>query len=216
VKATDTAELLSRAIVVIVRLDDLSIATDLARALLAGGIRAIEFPLTNRRAFDAIARIKSDLPEFSSSRAIVGAGSILSAGDVKEAVNCGADFIVSPVAEPGVVSTCADIDIAAIPGAMTPTEVLAAWRAGATMVKIFPARNLGPSYIKDLLEPLPFLKLLPTGGVTPQNIRAYFDAGATAVGVGSAIVDKQLIASKDWDGIMAKAKAFVDAAGDVV
>jgi 2-dehydro-3-deoxyphosphogluconate aldolase / (4S)-4-hydroxy-2-oxoglutarate aldolase len=212
VKPSDTAKLLTGSIVVIVRLDDLSIATALARALLAGGIRAIEFPLTNRNALDAIRNLKSEIPDFSTGRAIVGAGSILSAGDVKEAVKNGADFIVSPVTDPGVISTCAEMDVAAIPGALTPTEVLSAWREGATMVKIFPARNLGPAYIKDLLEPLPFLKLLPTGGITPQNIRAYFDAGASAVGVGSAIVDKHLIAAKDWPAITAKARAFIDAA----
>jgi 2-dehydro-3-deoxyphosphogluconate aldolase/(4S)-4-hydroxy-2-oxoglutarate aldolase len=98
-----------------------------------------------------------------------------------------------------------------MPGALTPTEIMAAWNAGASVVKVFPARAFGPAYLKDVLAPLPHLKLLPTGGVDLENIGSYLKNGAFAVGLGSNLVDERLIAARDWAGLAAKASAYVEA-----
>ena len=99
-----------------------------------------------------------------------------------------------------------------MPGAYTPTEIATAWEAGATFVKVFPARNLGPSYIKDLLGPMPYLKLMPTGGIDLNNMPAYFMAGAAAVGIGGNIIDAQAVAEQDWPRLTAAAKIYAECA----
>jgi 2-dehydro-3-deoxyphosphogluconate aldolase/(4S)-4-hydroxy-2-oxoglutarate aldolase len=195
-------------VVVIVRLEDLSCAVDLTQALLVGGIRVIEFPLTHPAALGTIRILRGEIPHFSDGRAFLGTGSVLTSADAKASIAAGTQFIVSPVADLATIQTCVDHAIPAIPGALTPSEILTAHRAGASAVKIFPARQLGPTYIKELLEPLPFLKLLPTCGITADNARAYLQAGAFALGVGSALLDKPAIARREWGAITAQARRF--------
>ena len=200
-------------IIAIVRLNDLSTAVDLSRALFAGGIRALEFTLSNPAAIKALAEVKAALPEFDRGEAVIGIGTVLKADQARAAIEAGAQFIVSPATNLATIEACQQLKIAVMPGALTPTEILAAWEAGASAVKVFPARSVGPSYLKDVREPLPFLRLIPTGGIDQHNVKEYLKNGAFAVGVGGNLVDKQLIAARDWSALTARAQDFTRAAG---
>jgi 2-dehydro-3-deoxyphosphogluconate aldolase / (4S)-4-hydroxy-2-oxoglutarate aldolase len=199
-------------IIAIVRLNDLSAAVDLSRALLAGGIRVLELTLSNPAAIRALAEVKAALPEFDRGEAVIGLGTVLNAVQARAAIEAGARFIVSPATNFATIETCRQMQVAVMPGALTPTEILAAWEAGASAVKVFPARLVGPSYLKDVREPLPFLRLIPTGGIDRSNIKAYLENGAFAVGVGGNLVDKQLIAARDWTALTDRAREFTRAA----
>ncbi len=197
-------------IIAIVRVDDLSGAIDLTRALLDGGIRAIEFTLTNPHAIQALREVKAALPEFDRGEATIGLGSVLKANQAREAIEAGAQFIVSPTTNQPTIEVCNSLNVAVIPGAFTPTEILAAWEAGASAVKVFPARSVGPGYLKDVREPLPFLRLIPTGGIDRDNLGEYLKY-AFAVGVGGNLADKRLIAAHDWSAVADRARDFVQA-----
>jgi 2-dehydro-3-deoxyphosphogluconate aldolase/(4S)-4-hydroxy-2-oxoglutarate aldolase len=109
------------------------------------------------------------------------------------------------------IKLCRQLGVPCMPGALTPTEIVAAWQAGASVVKVFPARTFGPTYFKDVRAPLPQIKLMPTGGVDLDNIGAYLKHGAFVVGLGSNLVDERLIAAGDWAGLTAKAQAYIEA-----
>lgn len=192
-------------IVAIVRLDDLSIARDLTSALVEGGIRAIEFTLTNP---DAVATI-GDIRQNVDNSVAIGAGSVITVEQVKAVAAVGAQFIVSPVTKPDVIQACVDLDLPTMPGALTPTEIQLAWELGASVVKVFPAHQFSVGYIKDVRAPLPHLRLMPTGGVTVDNIRDYLNAGAFGVGVGSSLVNKDSVANHDWAALTQLARQFV-------
>ena len=199
-------------IIAIVRLSDLSAAVDLSRALLAGGIRALEFTLSNPAAIKTMAEVKVALPEFDRGEAVIGLGTVLSAEQARAAIEAGAQFIVSPTTDFATIEVCKRSYVAVMPGAFTPTEILAAWEAGASAVKVFPARSVGPSYLKDVREPLPFLRLIPTGGIDRGNINDYLKNGAFAVGVGGNLVDKQLAAARNWAALTDRARELTQAA----
>jgi 2-dehydro-3-deoxyphosphogluconate aldolase/(4S)-4-hydroxy-2-oxoglutarate aldolase len=194
-------------IVAIVRLDDLDSAVPLTEALLAGGVRAIEFTFTNRLAGRAIEDVRKALGE----RALVGAGSVLDAETARAALLAGAQFVVTPTLEEDVIRTCARYGVPTAIGAFTPTEILRAWQAGATFVKVFPASVGGPRYLKDVLGPLPQVKLVPTGGVSLENAADFLRAGAVAVAVGSNLVDAKTVAAGDWSTLSARAERLVAA-----
>jgi 2-dehydro-3-deoxyphosphogluconate aldolase/(4S)-4-hydroxy-2-oxoglutarate aldolase len=184
-------------LIAIVRVDDLSGAIDLARALLDGGIRALEFTLTNPEAIAALRAVKAACGAFDRGEAAIGIGSVLKPDQAREAIEAGAQFIVSPTTNFQTIAVCRQANVVVVPGAFTPTEILAAWEAGASAVKVFPARSVGPTYLKDVREPLPFLRLIPTGGINLDNLGEYLQH-AFALGVGGNLVDKQLIAARDW------------------
>ena len=169
-------------IVAIVRLDSLVHAVDLSRALVEGGVTTIEFTLTNSQATQAITEVKSALGD----ACLVGAGSVIDVKSVDAVHNTGAEFVVTPVMLPDVIERSQYHGLPVMPGAYTPTEIQTAWQLGASAVKVFPARDLGPTYIKDVLAPLPHLRLMPTGGISINNIGDYLRAGAFAVGVGNS------------------------------
>jgi 2-dehydro-3-deoxyphosphogluconate aldolase / (4S)-4-hydroxy-2-oxoglutarate aldolase len=198
-------------LVAIVRLADLSAAVPMSRALLAGGITALEFTLTNPTALAALAKVKAALPDFAEGRAVLGAGTVLDAAAAKASVEAGAQFIVSPHTNLDTIAMCRQLGVPTMPGALTPTEIVAAWNAGASVVKVFPARAFGPAYLKDILAPLPHLKLMPTGGVDLDNMGQYLKNGAFAVGLGSNLVDEGLIAAADWLALTARANAYIQA-----
>ncbi len=192
-------------IVAIVRLDDLSVAKELSAALIDGGIRAIEFTLTNPAAIDTIAAIK----ELVDPGVAIGAGSVISAEQVRAVAAAGAQFVVSPVYKRDVVAACHKHQLPAMPGAFTPTEILQAWEQGAAVVKVFPANHLGRRYIKDVLAPLPQLRLMPTGGVTAENMREFLENGAFALGVGSSLINNEAVADRDWKRLRDNARRCV-------
>ena len=194
-------------IVAIVRLERYDRAVEIARALLAGGISAIEFTLTGAGAHDAIGAARVALGE----RAQIGVGSVLTDAAADAAIDAGAQFVVTPALRLETIAACRARGVPIMCGAFTPTEALTAYEAGADMVKIFPARLGGPQYIRDLLAPLPFLKLAPTGGISAENARAYLDAGAVAVGIGGNLVSAAAVAEGQWDRIEGAAQAIVEA-----
>ena len=194
-------------VIAVVRLNDLSKAVPLTEALVAGGVRAVEFTFTNPAAAEAIAAASAAL----GSRALIGAGSVLDAETARVAILAGATFVVTPTVSPPTIEICNRYGVATTIGALTPTEILTAWQAGATYVKVFPANLGGPRYLRDVLGPLPQLKLIPTGGVDVENAGEFIRAGAVAVALGSNLVDGRSVATGDWETITARAQAIVDA-----
>lgn len=174
-------------------------------ALAAGGVRALEVTMTVPRAIELIAEIAPTL----SQDFLFGAGTVLDAGTAARAIDAGARFIVSPIFRRSVVDACHARDVPAMPGCLTPTEILEAWDTGADIVKVFPATTLGPGYLKDVRAPLPHVKLMPTGGVTVDNAGDWIRAGAVAVGVGSAVVDTAAIAAGNYQIIEAHARRII-------
>ncbi|UCH26450.1 MAG: bifunctional 4-hydroxy-2-oxoglutarate aldolase/2-dehydro-3-deoxy-phosphogluconate aldolase [Trueperaceae bacterium] len=195
-------------LVAILRLPDLSRALRLSVALLEGGANVQEFTLTNPEALEAIEEVRAKLPAFNEGQAAIGAGSVRNLAEAEAAITAGAQFIVTPITQLEVIAACKEAGVAIIPGAFTPTEIATAWEAGADFVKVFPARVLGPGYIKDILAPMPYLKLMPTGGVDLENLGTYLDHGAVAVGVGGNLLDKEAIRRGDWEKIAATATSY--------
>jgi 2-dehydro-3-deoxyphosphogluconate aldolase/(4S)-4-hydroxy-2-oxoglutarate aldolase len=202
-------------VVAIVRMNDPSRLSDVVRALYDGGIRALEVTMTVPGAVDHIARLAESAPPGF----VLGAGTVLDADTVHRVVDAGARFIVSPVFRRSVVDASLQRGVLVAPGCFTPTEILDAWEAGAQVIKVFPATRLGPSFLKDVRAPLPFVKLIPTGGVTPENAGEWIAAGAEAVGVGTSLLDPAAIAEGRLDVISERARAMVEsvrrARGDV-
>ena len=194
-------------VIAVVRLDDLSKAVPLTEALVAGGVRAVEFTFTNPAAAGAIAAASAALGE----RALIGAGSVLDAETARVAILAGATFIVTPTVSLPTIEICNRYGVSTTIGALTPTEILTAWQAGATYVKVFPANLGGPRYLRDVLGPLPQVKLIPTGGIDVGNAGEFIRAGAVAVALGSNLVDARSVASEDWKTITSRAQAITDA-----
>ena len=170
-------------------------------------MKALEITMTSPGALETIKAVSSELGD----SAIIGVGSVLDTETARAAILAGAQFVVSPVFKPEIITLCRRYNKICIPGAFTPTEILSAWEAGADVVKIFPATKLGPGYIKDLKGPLPQIKVTPTGGVNLENTADFIKAGAEFVGVGGAMVDKKLVAAGKWDELSALAAKFVQA-----
>jgi 2-dehydro-3-deoxyphosphogluconate aldolase/(4S)-4-hydroxy-2-oxoglutarate aldolase len=199
-----------RSPIAIIRLDDLSRAIQIAGALVRGGVTALEFTLTNGEAPEAIRKVKAEL----GSEAMVGAGTVLEPEEARQCIEAGADFLVTPILSVEVIEAGVQARVPVVCGAFTPTEAVSAWRAGASLVKVFPAGRMGPPYIKDILAPLPFLRLVPTGGVNLENCAAFLEAGAYTVAVGSSLVDGSIIAAQDWRGLAELARRYVEACGE--
>ena len=204
---TDFDFILQRGVFAVIRLDDLSAALPLAQALAAGGVRGVEFTLTNRDALGVIARVRSALGE----AAAVGLGTVTAAAAAREAVAAGAQFLVTPALDVEVARVAAAAGVPVMMGALSPTEILAAWRAGAELVKVFPARLGGPAFFKDILGPFPQVRLIPSGGVDLQTSASYIKAGASGVAVGGALVNEDLIRRQAWDDLTVLARRFVEA-----
>jgi 2-dehydro-3-deoxyphosphogluconate aldolase/(4S)-4-hydroxy-2-oxoglutarate aldolase len=157
--------------------------TDIVAALAEGGVRLLEITLNSPGALDLIRRVS----EMMGDRLLVGAGTVLTPAEAELAIDAGAKFILSPSLDIETIQVTKELGAVSVPGAFTATEVLAAWRNGADIVKVFPA-SVGASYLRDLRGPLPQIRLMPTGGVNLQNIREFRAAGAVAYGIGSALV----------------------------
>lgn len=203
----DAAGRIEGRVTAVIRLDDLGDAVPLARALHAGGVATLEFTYTNRAAGRAIEEVRAALGE----AVCVGAGSVLDAETARAAILAGAQFVVTPTLRPATIALCRRYATPIVCGALTPTELLTAWEAGADFVKVFPASVGGPAYIKDVLAPLPQLKLIPTGGVMLENAADFIAAGAVGVAVGGDLVRREAVARGDWDGLTARARRFSEA-----
>ncbi len=202
---------LTERLVAIIRLRHNAPLARVAEALVAGGIRALEFTLTSPGAVPAITACRARL----GNDVIVGAGTVLDAEEARCCLDAGAQFLVSPGFDPAVVALARERGALALPGALTPTEIVTAWRAGADVVKVFPARAFGPRYIADLLAPLPQVRLMPTGGVDETNVAAYLRAGAVGVAVGGRLVAEDAVERADWDALTERARVLVAAVHQV-
>ncbi len=191
-------------VIAIVRFDDADKIRPVAEALAEGGIRIVEVTMTIRGALDAVSALAN-----GGGDTLIGAGSVLDSETARFAILRGARFVVGPTFCPKVVALCHRYDVATVPGAYTPTEVVRAWEAGADLVKLFPAGGLGPRYLKELRGPLPDLRLVPTGGVTLENAAEFLAAGAFAVGLGGALVDRDAVARSDYASITERARRLI-------
>ena len=204
-RAEATAEIETHGIVAVIRMQDTGRLRAVVDALAAGGVRALEVTMTVPRAIEMIREIAPTLP----AGFLFGAGTVLDAETAHRVIDAGAQFVVSPVFRRAVIDACHQHDVPALPGCMTPTEILEAWESGADIVKVFPATTFGPGYLKDVRAPLPQVKLMPTGGVTLDNAGEWIRAGAVAVGVGSALLDAAAIAAGDYQALEAGARRIV-------
>jgi 2-dehydro-3-deoxyphosphogluconate aldolase/(4S)-4-hydroxy-2-oxoglutarate aldolase len=182
---------------------------EVGRVLYEGGVRAIEVTLTSEGALAAFGRLREELP----GDALLGVGTVRSAGDAERAVEAGATYLVAPDFRPEVVGFAVERGIPVVPGALTPTEVAAAWAAGATAVKVFPVSAVGgPGYVRAVRAPLPEVQLVPTGGIGVDDIGAYLAAGAAAVGLGSPLLGDAGEPSGDLDALADRGRRAVAAA----
>jgi 2-dehydro-3-deoxyphosphogluconate aldolase/(4S)-4-hydroxy-2-oxoglutarate aldolase len=194
-------------IVAVVRLDDLAGAVPLTEALIAGGVRAVEFTFTNPKAGQAIEAAKTAVGE----RGFIGAGTVLDPETARAAILAGAEYIVTPTFKRETIELCNRYGIPTVIGAFTATEMLTAWEAGASYIKVHPASLGGPRYFKDILGPLPQLKLIPSGGVSLENAADFIRAGAVAVALGGNLVDQQTVSAGDWDTLTDRARRLSEA-----
>ena len=199
--------LLASGVIAVVRLQEANAAglRRTAAALAAGGVGAVEITLTTPGALDAIADIASD----GLKDSVVGAGTVLDETAARAVIARGARFVVSPTLDRAVVRYCRDHDVPCLPGALTPTELLEAWRAGAPLVKLFPASAVGPRYLREVLAPLPFLRVVPSGGVSFDNATEWIRAGAAAISIGSALISSAIVRDQSWADLTARARALV-------
>ena len=179
----------------------------LFEAIVASGLQAVEITMNTE---GATGLIKNAVKRYGQ-RLMIGAGTVLTLKDLKDALRADATFIVSPVVIPSVIEYCAKHKIPVFPGALIPQDIYEAWQAGATMVKIFPVSCFGPDYFREIKGPFPRIELLACGGVTPQNLPAYFKNGASAVAVGSSVFRKEWIATKKFHIIRQKLREYLTA-----
>ena len=193
----------------VIRARSPEIAVKVANATNEGGVNVVEISFVTPDALEAIRTVIRDL----GGKVLAGAGTVLDAESARAAILAGAEFIVSPTLNRGVIEVCRRYSKISIPGALTPTEILTAWELGADIVKVFPASLGGPRYIRDLLEPLPQLRLLPTGGIGLENAGEFIKAGAVAIAVGGALVDRRAVEEGRFDIITENARKFMEAVG---
>ncbi|EON76734.1 4-hydroxy-2-oxoglutarate aldolase / 2-dehydro-3-deoxyphosphogluconate aldolase [Lunatimonas lonarensis] len=178
---------------------------EIAKCMIKAGISTMEITFNSPGALASIRK----MVDTYGDRLNIGAGTVCNLNEMHQALDAGAQFIVMPISDDDVVNYCVIHKIPVFPGAYTPTEIYRAWQMGATMVKVFPAGTLGPTYIKDVLAPLNEIKLMPTGGVTLENLGDYFKAGASGVGLGTGLTPKNLVLEKDWKGLEKLMSNFV-------
>ena len=196
--------LLARKISAIVRTDDQSVAEQAMAAAVEGGFRIIEFTLSTPGALELITQFRS-----MDESLLVGAGTVMTPQAAKEAVNSGAQFIVSPVCDPAVIRKAGEMEVVSIPGTQTPTEMQRAHETGADFVKLFPAPPNVAEYIRYVLGPQPHLKIFPTSGVNLDNMVAVLEAGAAGVGFVGPLFDPQSMRNRNFDDIRERAEKIV-------
>jgi 2-dehydro-3-deoxyphosphogluconate aldolase / (4S)-4-hydroxy-2-oxoglutarate aldolase len=195
-------------VIPIIRASSADVAMPVAEALLQAGLPVAEITMTVPNAIDAIRAVAKRF----AGKILVGAGTVTDADTARRAIDAGAVFIVTPCLVPAVIDAARRADVAVLPGALTPGEVLAAFRAGGDMVKVFPVQSVGgAAYLRALRAPFPDIPLVPTGGVTLENTAAMFTAGAVAVGVGTELISKDALARRDYAAIGALARQFLAA-----
>jgi 2-dehydro-3-deoxyphosphogluconate aldolase/(4S)-4-hydroxy-2-oxoglutarate aldolase len=202
------AQLAATRVVAILRAENADRAEAVVDVLVEAGVRSLELTLTTRGALEVVERLAKRVP----SDVEIGVGTVLTAEEVDRSVDAGATFVVSPSVDQEVIAAALRRGVASYPGAFTPTEIVAAWKAGASAVKLFPAGSLGPGYLKAVRGPFPDIPVVPTGGVGADDIGPWLAAGALAVGMGGPLIGDALAADGDLDALAERATAAVAAA----
>ena len=197
-------------VIALIRANSSASLLDCARALSEGGLNCIELTMTTPGAIELCAEVARELPHV-----LLGLGTVLDAETARRGIAAGAKFIVTPAVRPLVIEACRQAEIPILGGALTPTEIYQSWELGVDVVKIFPAEFFGPSYIKSIKAPFPAVQVMPTGGVTPETVRDFLEAGAFATAAGSSLVLPAALKASDWEAITARAQLFVTAANAV-
>ena len=197
--------------VAVIRMEDPSKLIRVAEAIHNGGVKAIEITMTVPNAIETIALASKEI----GNKVLIGVGSILTPEMALKAIDAGAQYVVSPIFKSEIIKTSHDNNIPAMPGTFTPTEAQMAYEAGADIIKLFPADVLGMNFIKGIKAPMPHLKVMPTGGVSLTNAGDWLNAGACAVGVGSALLDKQAIHYENYSVLTENAKLIMKSINSV-
>jgi 2-dehydro-3-deoxyphosphogluconate aldolase/(4S)-4-hydroxy-2-oxoglutarate aldolase len=205
-KETQLQQVLDCGIVAVVRAQDSRQLVEVVRALADGGVTVAEITMTVPGALDVLRQVRTALGD----RVLLGAGTILDTETARAALLAGAEYIVAPTVNLDVIRLCQRYDKLVMPGAFTPTEILAAWEAGADIVKVFPAEVVGSAFFKALRGPLPQIRLMPTGGVDLTTAAAFLKAGACCLGIGSQLVEPAAIAAGNFDRLRDLARQYVD------
>lgn len=192
--------------IAVIRAPEWQLGINMAKAAAAGGMRLIEITWNSDRPFELIQHLQAVLPN-----CVIGAGTVRSTGEVQLAIDAGAQFLFSPHTDFSMIEAAVQRNIPIVTGALTPTEIMRAWQAGAACVKVFPIQAVGgASYIKSLQEPLGEIPLIPTGGVTIANAAEFIRAGAIAVGLAGQLFPKEAIEAGDWSTVEARSRQLVD------
>jgi 2-dehydro-3-deoxyphosphogluconate aldolase/(4S)-4-hydroxy-2-oxoglutarate aldolase len=199
--------LLAARLIGIIRMPHYEYPAQVAQALVAGGLKALEFTLSGEGALQAITTARAAV----GHEIHIGAGTVLTPAQVDQAAAAGAEFIVTPLVNLQVIAACQGHGLPIVCGAFTPTEIMTAVEAGAELIKLFPARLGGPQYVRDLLAPMPGLRLVPTGGVSPENAAGYLEAGAVAVAIGGKLVSSTDVSSRLFSEITRRTAFCVQA-----
>ncbi|GGE24448.1 2-dehydro-3-deoxy-phosphogluconate aldolase [Marinithermofilum abyssi] len=181
----------------------------LVESLIKGGVTALEITVDSPGVYSVLRKVSEVIGE----RAVIGAGTVIDATSAERAIESGAEFLFSPSLHPDVIRVALRHGKVAVPGVMTPTEMIMALEYGADMVKIFPAGVLGPKYIRDILAPFPQIPVIPTGGINLENVASFIEAGAAAVGIGGELVDRRSVETSDFERIARTAELYVEAIG---
>lgn len=198
--------ILSTGVVAVIRMKDTQRLKKVIEAIRLGGVKCIEITMTVPGAVGIIADLANSVPD----DVLVGAGTVTDAETANKVIDAGAKFVVGPILNLEVVKLCNRRGVVIMPGCYTPTEIFTAWKAGADIIKVFPATSLGPKYFKDLRGPFPDLRLLPTGGVSVDNVGDWIAAGAVAVGIGSDLLDKKAIDEERYEVLTERARRMVE------
>jgi 2-dehydro-3-deoxyphosphogluconate aldolase/(4S)-4-hydroxy-2-oxoglutarate aldolase len=203
-KESQLRHVLDCGIVAVVRAPDGRQLVEVARALADGGVSVVEITMTVPGALDVVREVRQALGD----RLLLGAGTILDPETARAALLAGAEYLVAPTVNLDVIRLCQRYDKLVMPGAFTPTEILAAWEAGADIIKVFPAEVVGPAFFKAVRGPLPQVRLMPTGGVDLTTAADFLRAGACCLGVGSQLVEPKAVAERDFDRIRELARQY--------
>src|SRR5437667_1145478 len=204
-KDSQLQRVLDAGIVAVVRAPDSQQLVEVAHALVDGGVTVVEITMSVPNALDVLRQVQHAL----GNRVLLGAGTVLDPETARAVLLAGAEYVVAPTLNLEVIRLCQRYDKLVMPGALTPTEILAAWEAGADIVKVFPAEVLGPAFFKAMRGPLPQIRLMPTGGVDLRTAADFLRAGAACLGVGSQLVEPRAISDRNFDRIRELAHQYV-------
>ena len=191
--------------IAVIRAESFDLGRNMAKAVAAGGMQLIEITWNSDRPADLIAQLRADLPH-----CLIGTGTILNLQQMKAAIGAGAQFLFTPHVDTSLIQLALEHEIPIVPGALSPSEIIQAWQAGAPTVKVFPVQAVGGAeYIRSLQGPLGQIPLIPTGGVTLENARQFIQAGAIAVGLAGSLFPQKAVEQEDWETIAGQAQTLI-------